>query len=212
VAGPAAVTAAMRLPERVVLYAVSFVAFFTLAAMPQTLVPIIGADAFGLSAGTIGLALGVGGVCRFAGALSGGVVSDRLGRKAALVPGLALNAVGIALLAPGGGVWLWVLGIVLISLGSFGISVAATILADRSQSGGLGRRLGSFRFYGDLGVIAGPAIAGALLAGAGRGTAVLTVAVLPAVLAVAAALLLTETRRTAARASGRPPDPSRQRR
>ena len=206
VTGRAAVATEVPLAERVVLYGISFVAFFTLAAMPQTLVPIIGADAFGLSAGAIGLALGVGGICRFAGALSAGVVSDRLGRKAALVPGLALNAVGIALLAVGGGVWLWVLGIVLMSLGSFGISVAATILGDRSQTGGVGRRLGRFRFYGDLGVIAGPAIAGVLLAAAGRGIAVLTVAALPAALAVAAALLLTETHRRAARASSRTPD------
>jgi MFS family permease len=180
--------------ERVVLYGISFVAFFTLAAMPQTLVPIIGADAFGLGAGAIGLALGLGGACRFVGALSGGVVADRLGRKAALVPGLGLNTVGIALLAIDGGVWLWVTGIVLMSLGSFGVSVAATLLADRSRSGGVGRRLGRFRFSGDLGVIAGPAIAGALFASAGRGTAVLVVAALPATLAVAAALLLTETR------------------
>jgi MFS family permease len=188
---PASVT---RPAERVVLYGISFVVFFTLAAMPQTLVPIIGADAFGLSAGAIGLALGLGGICRFTGALSGGVASDRLGRKAALVPGLALNAIGIALLAIDGDVWLWVLGIVLMSLGSFGVSVAATILADQSRSGSVGRRLGRFRFYGDLGVIAGPAIAGALFAYAGRGTAVLVVAALPAALAVAAALVLTETR------------------
>lgn len=185
----------IRLAERVVLYAVSFVVFFTLAAMPQTLVPIIGADAFGLSAGAIGLALGLGGICRFVGALSGGVVSDRIARKAALVPGLVINAGGIALLAIDGEVWLWVLGIVLMSLGSFGASVAATIIADRSRSGGVGQRLGRFRFYGDLGVIAGPAIAGALFAYVGRGAAVLVVAAFPAVLAVAAALVLTETRR-----------------
>jgi MFS family permease len=183
------------IPERVVLYGISFAVFFTLAAIPQTLVPIIGADAFGLGAGAIGLALGLGGVCRFAGALSGGVVADRLGRKSALVPGLALNAVGIGLLAIHGGVWLWVAGIVLMSLGSFGVSVAATILADQSRSAGVGRRLGRFRFYGDLGVIAGPLIAGALFAYAGRSAAVLVVAALPAGLAVAAALLLTETRR-----------------
>ncbi len=46
-------------------------------------------------------------------------------------------------------------------------------------------------------MIARPAIAGALFAVAGRGTAVLVVAALPAALAVAAALVLTETRRMA---------------
>jgi len=42
-------------------------------------------------------------------------------------------------------------------------------------------------------VIAGPAIAGALFAVTSRGTAVLVVAALPAALAVAAALVRTET-------------------
>lgn len=75
--------------------------------------------------------------------------------------------------------------------------MAATILADQSRSGGVGRRLGRFRFYGELGVIAGPGIAGVLFAYAGRETAILVVAALPAALAVASALLLTETRRLA---------------
>jgi MFS family permease len=185
------------LAERIMLNAVSFVVFFTLAAMPQTLVPIIGARTFALSAGVIGLALGLGGICRFVGALVGGAVSDRVARKAALVPGLALNAGGIALLVIDGDVWLWVVAIALMSLGSFGVSVAATMLADRSLSRGIGRRLGRFRFCGDLGVIAGPAVAATLFAHAGRSTAVLVVAAFPASLAVASALLLVETRHLA---------------
>jgi hypothetical protein len=50
---------------------------------------------------------------------------------------------------------------------------------------------------GDLGVIAGPAVAAGLFAHAGRGTAVLVVAAFPAALSVASALLLVETRQPA---------------
>ena len=85
--------------ERIVLYGISFAIFFSLGAMPQTLVPIIGDRALGLGAAAIGLALGLGGLCRFVGSFAGGAVSDRFSRKAALVPGLALQAAGIALLA-----------------------------------------------------------------------------------------------------------------
>ena len=43
-----------------VLYSVSFAVFLTLGAVPQTLVPLIGADDLGLGTAAIGLALGVG--------------------------------------------------------------------------------------------------------------------------------------------------------
>jgi MFS family permease len=73
------------------LYAVSFAVFFALGAMPQTLLPVIGEQGYGLSVGTVGLLLGLGGLCRFAGAWVGGAVSDRRSRKIALVPSRRLR-------------------------------------------------------------------------------------------------------------------------
>lgn len=180
--------------ERLVLYAVPFAGFFTLGALPQTLVPLLGAE-FGLTVPVIGLALGLGGLCRFAGALAGGYVSDRIARKAALVPGMALQAVGVALLAVEGSVAAWMAAIVLLSLASYGISVAAAMLADHAGGQGVGRRLGRFRFVGDLGLIAGPALVALLYERLGIRAAVLPNAALLAGVAVASALVLTETRR-----------------
>lgn len=179
--------------ERLVLYAVPFAGFFTLGAMPQTLVPLLGAE-FGLTVTVIGLALGAGGLCRFAGALVGGWVSDHVGRKAALVPGLALQAAGVALLAVENSVAAWLAAIALLSLASYGISVAAAMLADHARGSGVGRRLGSFRFVGDLGLIAGPALAALLYDTSGVAAAVLLNAALLAATALASALVLTETR------------------
>jgi MFS family permease len=185
--------AAVPAAGRLVLYGVSVAMLFTLAAFPQTLVPIIGDERLGLGAGAIGLALGFGGACRLAGALGGGLVSDRVSRKAALVPGLAAVAAGAGLLAVHAGPWLWLAAIALMSLGSFGISVAATMLADRTHAHGIGRRFGQFRFVGDGGVIVGPVVAGVLYAHAGPTVAVLAVAALPAATALASAFVLTET-------------------
>ncbi|MPZ74423.1 MAG: MFS transporter [Nitriliruptorales bacterium] len=179
--------------ERAILYLVPFAMFFTLGSMPETLVPIIGADAFNLSAASIGLALGVGGVCRLAGAAIGGVVADRVSRKAALVPGLLLQAVGVALLALRGSVWAWLSAIVVMSLASFGISVANTMLGDRSMGRGMGRQFGAFRFVGDVGLIAGPASAAVVFERFGQTPAVLLVAGLLVATAVAAAYGLTDT-------------------
>jgi hypothetical protein len=53
--------------ERVVLAAIPFTVFFTLAALPNTLIPVIGSAELGLGASVIGLVLGAGGASRFVG-------------------------------------------------------------------------------------------------------------------------------------------------
>jgi MFS family permease len=194
---PTAATDAAEPPRRdlLVLYGTSFSVFFTLAAVPQTLVPLIGADALDLGPAAIGLALGAGGACRIAGAVAGGQVADRVGRKPALVPGMALMAAGVAVLALPGGTALWVAAIVLTSLGSIGVAVSATMVADHG-GGPSGRLLGRFRFVGDLGLLVGPLVATALYDLVGRGAPLLLNAALLAGFTVACALLLTETHPT----------------
>ena len=179
--------------QRFLLYAVPFSVMFALGAMPQTVVPLIGAHGYGLSAGAIGLTLGLGGVCRFVGAAVGGVAADRHSRKGSLLPGLALMSGGIALLAAHGGTPLFVLAVSLMSLGSYGIMVSATMLADLGGTG-MGRRLGTFRFAGDLGLIAGPLVAGTVYDVAGTRASVLLAAAVVAACAVLSGALLPETK------------------
>ncbi len=182
------------LRERAILYFVPFAMFFTFGAMPQTLVPIIGADEFHLSVGVIGLVLGVGGLCKFIGAVIGGVISDRVSRKAALIPALLFQAVGVGLLALDGSLWLWVAALVVMSLASFAISAAATMLVDRSHGRRSGKRLGPFRFTGDLGLIAGPLTASLVYEHFGQRPAALLVVGVLLVCAVASMFGLRETR------------------
>jgi MFS family permease len=176
------------------LYLVSFAVFFGLGAMPQTLLPVIGADRYGLSVGIVGVMLGVGGLCRFVGAAVGGIAADRFSRKTSLVPALVAMAAGAALLELPGGPVVWVAAVVLLSLGSYGVTVAATILADLGGGRGVGRRLGVFRFAGDFGLIAGPLGAGWLYDVTGTGGAVAAVSGVLTAAAVVAAVGLRETR------------------
>lgn len=154
-----------------VLHSVSFAVFLTLGAVPQTLVPLIGANDLGLGTAAIGLALGVGGFGRFLGTFIGGRVSDRISRKAALVPGLLGQAAGVALLALEPSLMAWLTAIVIMSLASFAVPVAATILGDITEPGQIGTRLGRFRFVGDIGLLTGPLVVSALFEGVGRATA-----------------------------------------
>jgi MFS family permease len=180
--------------EQAILYFVPFAMFFAFGSMPQTLVPIIGADEFELSVGVIGLALGIGGGCRFIGAVIGGIVSDRVSRKAALIPGTLAQAAGVALLALEGSLWAWGAAIVVMSVASFSIAVAATMLVDRSHGRRAGRRLGPFRFAGDLGLIAGPITASIVYEQFGQRPAALLVVGVLLASAAAAAFGLRETR------------------
>ena len=175
--------------QAAVLAAVPFAVFFTLGALPQTLLPVIGADDLALSASAIGLALGAGGIIRFGGSALAGAISDRVSRKAALVPSLLIMAGAVALLAAEPTLASWLAAIALLSLASSGIAVAATIIADNVPAGTVGRRLGAFRFTGDFGLLAGPALTGVLYQHSGRPAAMLVTAGLLAAVALATAVL-----------------------
>lgn len=185
--------------QRGVLYSVGFSVFFTMGSMPQTLVPLIGAADYGLPVATIGLALGLGGVSRLLAAAVSGQVSDRISRRAALVPGLTLQSAGVGLMAIGGTSGLWFAAIVLMSLGSTGAGVGATMLGDRTSAEKLGHTLGRYRFASDVGLVTGPALAAFVYDRAGRTTAVALVAGVLLVCAIAASIVLPETYTSARR-------------
>jgi DHA1 family multidrug resistance protein-like MFS transporter len=146
--------------ELAALAAAPFATFFGLAGLTQTLVPLIGDERLGLSASGIGLAIGLGAAVRFGGAWAAGIASDRLSRKAVLVPSLATMAVGAGVLAVSTQEVAWGASIVLVALGSSGISAAAAAVADRVPARRLGQELGIFRLLGDLGLVIGPALTG----------------------------------------------------
>jgi MFS transporter, DHA1 family, multidrug resistance protein len=117
-----------------------------------------------------------------------GRLADGVSRKAALVPAQVLMAGGAALLIPDPKLVTWIGAVVVLSFASSGIPLAATMIADRVPAGTLGRRLGSYRFMGDAGLLAGPVVGGVVADQAGRGAAMALTASL--LLASAASLRL----------------------
>lgn len=183
------------IPRRVlaVLYLLPAVQFSIGAAMIQTLVPIVGDDELGLGAATVGLAIGLGGIARLVGAIASGKISDGVGRKWALVPGLSLQLGGLALFALADGTLAWWLAILGLTLGSVAVNVGSTILADLTEEGGLGKRLGAFRFAGDLAFLVTPLLSGALYEVSGRFLGTLPLLVLTGAAALGSLFILPET-------------------
>jgi len=176
------------------IYLLPAVQFAVGAAMIQTIVPIVADADLGVGPAIVGGALVVAGLARLLAALIAGRVSDRVGRRAALLPGLALQIAGLAVFAMGDGIRWWWVAIVLVSLGSVSVSVGTTMLADLSEGGGLGRRLGAFRFTGDAAFVVAPTLAGWLFDERGRAAATMPLLVFAVAVTVAAVLILPETR------------------
>jgi MFS family permease len=169
-----------------------FATFFGMAGLTQTLIPLIGDGELDFSASTIGLAIGAGAALRFVSAWVAGVASDRLSRRVVLVPSLVLMAGGAAVLAVDSSVVTWSASILLIALGSSGISVAAAAVADRVPAPELGRELGLFRLVGDLGLVVGPIVTGFIYQASGPRLAGLAAAAVFAAAALAAVAWVAE--------------------
>jgi predicted MFS family arabinose efflux permease len=172
---------------------IPFAVMFTLGGVAQTTVPLIGGQDLRLTPAVIGVVLGVGGLARMTGTLAGGRVSDTHGRRAAIVPALLLQSVGVALIGIPGTLWAWVTGVIAMSLGSFGIAVGATMLADVYRASGVGRPLGRYRFTGDIGLLLGPLVTSRLYENFGATPAALVPA---GVLLISLTLVLVNVRET----------------
>jgi MFS family permease len=176
-----------------VLYLLPAVQFSVGAAMVQTLVPLVADEQFGIGPALVGGALAVAGGSRLAAALVSGAIIDKISRRAALIPGVVLQVIGVAAFAFGGTVAWWWISILLVSLGSIGVNTGSAVIADLSAGGGLGRRLGAFRFTGDSAFMVAPLLTGWLFDVHGRMVSMLPLLAFTAAVAIAAVLVVPET-------------------
>jgi len=187
-------TVSIARPVRVALYLLPAVQFAIGGALLQTLVPIVGDGELGYGVGAIGLAIGLAGLLRLVGALVSGRISDAYSRRWGLFPGLSLQLVGLVVFAVADSAAAWWAAIVLTSLGSSAVNVAATMLADLSEGGRLGARLGMFRITGDVALFVAPLLAGILYQYSGRALATVPLIIFTASVTLLAAVALPDTR------------------
>ncbi|MEA2477007.1 MAG: hypothetical protein QOC87_1206 [Actinomycetota bacterium] len=173
----------------------TFVGWWTIAGPAQIYGVIFARDQLGFSKTHIGVALTLLSVGEFLILLVAGRAADRFGRRAVLVPALAVTGAACALFGQiQGAPWLiYVLMLCLgAGIGAGGVS-AGGLLADSIPTEGSGAAVGLNQMAGDLGYLISPAAFGALAEGASFATAYLAAAV-PAAVVLAVALRLPGNR------------------
>lgn len=142
---------------------VTFAIFFTRSGARQTLIPLMAYTRLGFTTGSLGVLFTVQAVANIAFVLPASVIADRWGRKLAIIPGCLLAAVMLVLT----GLSTTSLAFVLATMGlAIGTSLSgpapATYAADIAPAQLRGIGLGLYRSTGDLGLMIGPPLLGAL--------------------------------------------------
>jgi MFS family permease len=167
---------------------------FTISAVgsPQgvfgSLFPILAQDMVGLSPNDIGQLLGLAGIAGVIVSFPNGVIADRYGRKASLIPGLAFLAVASYGLTLSGDYWTLFLAAMIYGIGD-GItqSTAEVTAMDMAPAQGRGTFLGVWSVFRNIGGIAAPMLVGGLAGGFGMQASFVVIAAL----LVASAFLMT---------------------
>lgn len=121
------------------------------------LIPLLATTELGLSVGEIGFAMMLANVCGLVAAYPAGWVTDRLGRKAVIVPSTILTGASMILFgyAPTFG-WFLAASIVWSIATSLSISAPAAYAADAAPPGKTAAAMSAYRMTADTGYVIGP--------------------------------------------------------
>ena len=132
-------------------------------ASRRVLIPLYGSDVLGLGLEAVGLILSASSFIDTVMFYPAGVIMDRMGRKFAIVPCFALQALGVAFIPLTGGFAGLMLAGLLIGFGNgLGSGTMMTLGADLAPRAALGEFLGIWRLIGDTGSTGAPLIVGAV--------------------------------------------------
>jgi MFS family permease len=143
----------------------------------RVLIPLYAAQVLGLDVATVGIIVSVSGLVDMLMFYPAGWLMDRRGRKHAIVPCFVVMGFGIALVPLASGFWLLLLAGIVIGVGNgLGSGTMMTIGADLAPREAVGEFLGIWRMIGDVGMVGGPVLIGAVAQTLSLGSAATAVA------------------------------------
>ncbi len=144
------------------LSAITFVQFFNRTGGIFAVVPLAGVERIGIDPATMGLALTAASVCNIAFVGLAGSLADRLGRKAAIVPGCVVGAAAFWGFALAGDYLSFVASAILWGVSGAFLAASSAYAADLAPPGAVGLTMGVYRTLADLGYVVGPITLGYL--------------------------------------------------
>ena len=174
---------------------VNMVYLWMIGALFQTLIPLFGIEDpnLNLTLGGVGLGLAIATLTELVTLYPAGHATDHRGRRAVLIPALA----GLALITAVFGLastpvmFMVAMGLLGVASGYSGVP-PAPMLSDVTPEELKGSAVAAFRFFGDLGFVMGPLVAGWAANAFGFGGAFLVNAI-PAVVALGLVVSIRET-------------------
>jgi MFS transporter, DHA1 family, multidrug resistance protein len=167
--------------------------FWVIAGGYDTLVPLFGQSALGMSTVGIGTALAAAVATEFLCLYPAGTIADRHGRRALLIPAMTWFALMLIVTGWAGTPLVFGLLMALLGIGSGTVAVTpAAMLSDIVPEHESGTAVGVFRFFGDLGFVFGPLVAGVTASAFGFKAAFALMAV-PVLVALALVVRTPET-------------------
>lgn len=131
--------------------------FFTGSGARMTVIPLLMHNVVGVSASRVGLILGVIQVANLCMVYPSGLVADRLGRKAVMVPAMVISAVGLLLFSGSWSFGAFMPGAVLLGVGvGLAGGVPAAYIVDVTPQCSHGIAMGLYRSAADIGYVLGP--------------------------------------------------------
>jgi MFS transporter, DHA1 family, multidrug resistance protein len=160
------------------------------------IVPVLITARLGLSVSAIGFALMVGGICGLIAAYPAGWLTDRLGRKAVIVPSTLLAAASMLLFCVATSyAWFLLACIVWSVASSVGSAAPAAFAADSAPPGMNAAAMSTYRATSDIGYVIGPLALGLIVDGYGAVTAIGVAAALLVGITLVFAISAPETHR-----------------
>lgn len=135
--------------------------FFTRTGAQQGILPLMGFSRLGMTASQLGVAFTLIAAMNFVCLALSGVLADRYGRKAVIVPGTLFSGISLFLFIASTDIWMFMLASIIMGLatGLCGPAPAAYV-ADLSPQGMHGITMGLYRTYSDIGFVVGPTFLG----------------------------------------------------
>jgi len=136
---------------------VTFAVFFTRAGGRATILPLFAYNQLGASATQVGMLLSSLAIMNMIVLYPTGALSDRFGRKLAIVPSVLLMALAFIQMSRASSFSGLLAGAVLLGIGSgVGGPAPAAYMADLGPPARMGAAMGLYRAIGDLGFFVGP--------------------------------------------------------